>query len=253
MALQVSSETSTEQMSSANLPSLYSGGLDADGEPASVTLITAALLQVVKFCNFQIDADQVRELAAIVYADFGYLNAGELKLFCHRVKTGKYNHKKNISPAILLEFFGDFASECLTARATIFGIEGRKGEVITAPTGSQLQVITDPRGKILWQEPDPLDPDPAKRPVSDEAFEGLKAQLARDMAMAHSQWEREAAERAANSDFLQKRKLARQKWRVGIAQIESEKAHVQSQTQETRDKMKELEEFMKGLKNQTNQ
>jgi len=130
-------------------------GKNANGGMLGVTIWKAAIIEVVEFCAWNWNANQIRQAAEMAYEDCYYFTLPELKLFTRRLSRGVYTSNKNISPAIFLEFLADYNSEILFERAELIGMKPKSNwqppenpvseEIVQAALRGMLETINAAR------------------------------------------------------------------------------------------------------------
>ena len=84
------------------------------GNLASVKIIAAHLISVVRFAGVDLTEDQAKETALVILSGYYYLNLAELALFFHRLKCGELGqvvYGKKINNQAIMCALHDFASE----------------------------------------------------------------------------------------------------------------------------------------------
>jgi len=118
----VSSDATALTVVAAGGAALSQMGKNANGGMLGVTIWKAAIMEVVEFCAWNWNANQIRQAAEMEYEDCYCVTLPELKLFTRRLSRGVYTSNKNISPAIFLEFLADYTKEIIFEREEFIGM-----------------------------------------------------------------------------------------------------------------------------------
>ena len=79
-------------------------------------IVSEQVGKISKFFNTDWDTTQCMMCGQVLYESCQWLTVAEFKFFTNRIKTGFYHSQKNLSPAIVSEWFFSFKQEILKAR-----------------------------------------------------------------------------------------------------------------------------------------
>lgn len=103
-------------------------GRSEQGVQRGVVFWDAAITGILSFFQLQWPKEVIREAAILAYSEAYYLTHPELLMFSYRVKTSYYKSAKNFSPAVLLEFIREYATEVHNARPSVYAHEKKHVE-----------------------------------------------------------------------------------------------------------------------------
>lgn len=112
-------DTPANDIYNLNTPAISSLG-ELNGIRVGIDVLVFAFMGIADFLDLRWNKSQLLELAQLAYDQYYWLNLAEIKQFCMLVKTGSYEHHKNISPAILFGFLNDYCDKMLYERAEYY-------------------------------------------------------------------------------------------------------------------------------------